>query len=186
MAEYDGPERRAATADEVAELRGATARLADQVGTLSLALQTVGHLQARQVEMDRKLNDTLAVAEEQRDLSQNLMGTLTELDEKGATKEEVSLARRIFVTRLTTALLLTLVAVTVLTLVAVNYVQGHNASIQKVCEDRNKGSVAIHEYIDRQRALAATKVLTPDQQGQMSLLNTVEQGFVVTNCGSIG
>lgn len=41
---------------DVSLLREATLRLSDQVATLSLALQTVNHLQARQLDTDRKVD----------------------------------------------------------------------------------------------------------------------------------
>lgn len=78
---YAGPDRRRDfTAEEVRELRVATNGLVEQVGTLSLAIQTVNHLHSKQQEQDRKLGEVLATAEEQRDLSGVVLSSLSDID----------------------------------------------------------------------------------------------------------
>ena len=57
MSEYEGDERRAGL-HAVADLREATLRLSEEVSTLSHALQAVGLIQAKQIEMTKQIEDT--------------------------------------------------------------------------------------------------------------------------------
>ena len=77
---------------ELSALREATLKLTEQVVRLSDALQAVNALQVRQAEMDRKLTETLAVAEEQRGLANLLVDTLDEKQSKIASRRNLRLA----------------------------------------------------------------------------------------------
>jgi len=84
--QYTGPERRTPyTSEELQELRDATRTLADQVGGLSEAIQTVNELQRRQHELDTQVKQVQDESHDTKALSEHIVGQLHVIDDKAKT-----------------------------------------------------------------------------------------------------
>lgn len=130
------------------DLQTASERLSEQVATLSLALQTVGTVQAKQVEIDAKLDKSLRATAEQRVISDRIQDRLHGV----VNQKDMEIARRVLATRLTTIGVAVIALITVVILGTANYLQGRNADLYRACLVRNQTSQALARFAQERQA----------------------------------
>ncbi|MEO6159143.1 MAG: hypothetical protein ABIQ39_16115 [Ilumatobacteraceae bacterium] len=146
--------------------------MAEQVATLSLALQTVGQLQARQASVEKTAHTAKSVA----DRTARAVVPRDELERREKAARARVLGNLYLVSGLSITMLLLLL------LGGINYLQGRNGDLYQVCVTRNATNQVVLDVLTQRDPNPAFPA--PDAF-QVKQTNRLKKAFAVNDCGKL-